>query len=80
MEMSICTLRNRGRSPKGKKAVVIAPLSKAPKLSVCMGFCKEIVLIHLETQNKAYDGKEFYGFLIILIDSYKEKGLKNNVL
>ena len=71
------TLTNRGRNPKSKKAFVIAPLFKAPNLSVCMGVCKEIGLVHYETQNKAYDGKEFYRFLKNLIYSCKEKSLQN---
>lgn len=77
MGMSVCTLRNRGRSKRGTRAILTAPLSKAPNISVCMAVNKDIGLVHYETQNEAYDAEDFYGFIKNLIEKCKEKKLKN---
>lgn len=79
MGMSICTLRNKGRSKKGTQAILKAPLSKAPNISVCMAICKEQGIVHYETKNEAFDGQSFYEFLKNLIQVCKDKNFKNIV-
>lgn len=72
MGVSIGTQRNRGRSLKGKRAIAVSPLSKAPNMRICMAINKEHGVIRYSMQDHAYDGDSFTKFIKELIKKCKK--------
>ena len=73
---SISVQRNKGRSKHGKPVIQKLPLSKTPNTSVCMGICRDEIILY-ENRNTAFDADSFRLFLRNLIQTILEKGIQN---
>lgn len=77
MGISCSTQRNRGRSKRGRRCIILILLSKCPKVRVCITVSKGKGIIHYSIQNSAFDSESISDFTDKLIGKCNDIGLQN---